>query len=410
MNKPPSKRGSGRGSKTPGKAGPTKSSGAAHGHAGKPGKPGKPKRAPWLPTVTGPVRAYRPSGAGAPGGDLRDPHADREAARYEQPIASREMILQLLTVADGPVTADALAEKLALTEPERFEALSARLRAMVRDGQLLQNRKGEFAPAARMDLIAGVVTANPDGFGFLRPEAGGGDDLFLSPFEMRKVMHGDRVLGSVTGVDRRGRREGAIVEVLERRLNRLIGRYTEEAGMGFVVPDDRRIQRNLLIPAESRGDAQPGQLVVAEIVKAADPQRPPIGRILTVLGDRLTASLAVQAAIHGHEIPHEFPQDVLNEAAAVPLDVDAATAAQRVDIRMLPLVTIDGEDAKDFDDAVYCEPNAEGFRLLVAIADVSHYVRPGTPLDEEATKRATSVYFPGFVVPMLPETLSNGIC
>ncbi len=343
-------------------------------------------------------------------GELRDPHADREAARYEQPIASREMILQLLTAADGPMTADVLAGKLALTEPDRFEALTARMRAMVRDGQLLQNRKGEFAPAARMDLIPGVVIANPDGYGFLRLETGGGDDLFLSPFEMRKVMHGDRVLGSVTGVDRRGRREGAIVEVLERRLTRLIGRYTEEAGIGFVVPDDRRIQRNLLIPAESRGDAQSGQLVVAEIVTTADPQRPPMGRILTVLGDRLTASLAVQAAIHGHEIPHEFPQPVLAEAAAVPLEVEPAAAAQRVDLRMLPLVTIDGEDAKDFDDAVYCEPNADGFRLVVAIADVSHYVRPGTPLDVEATNRATSVYFPGFVVPMLPETLSNGIC
>ena len=341
---------------------------------------------------------------------MSDPHAAREAARYEQPIASREMILQVLAAADGPIDADALAQKLALTEPDRFDALTNRLRAMVRDGQLLQNRKGGFAPAARMDLIPGVVIANPDGFGFLRPETGGGDDLFLSPFEMRKVMHGDRVLGSVTGVDRRGRREGAIVEVLERRLNRLIGRYTLEDGMSFVVPDDRRIQRNLLIPPESRGDAEHGQLVVAEIVKAADPQRPPIGRVLTVLGDRLTATLAVQAAIHGHEIPHEFGQDVLNQAAAVPLDVDAATAAQRVDIRMLPLVTIDGEDAKDFDDAVYCEPNADGFRLLVAIADVSQYVRPGSPLDEEATKRATSVYFPGFVVPMLPETLSNGIC
>jgi ribonuclease R len=360
--------------------------------------------------TTGAPRLHRGGGPGGMRGDMRDPHADREAARYEQPIASREMILQLLASADGPMPGDALAEKLALTAPDRFDALSNRLRAMVRDGQLMQNRKGEFAPAARMDLIPGVVIANPDGFGFMRPETGGGDDLFLSPFEMRKVMHGDRVLASVTGVDRRGRREGAIVEVLERRLNRLIGRYTEEAGISFVVPDDRRIQRNLLIPPESRGEAQPGQLVVAEIVKAADPQRPPIGRVLTVLGDRLTASLAVQAAIHGHEIPHEFPQEVLNEAAAVPIDVDATTAAQRVDIRMLPLVTIDGEDAKDFDDAVYCEPNADGFRLIVAIADVSHYVRPGTPLDDEATKRATSVYFPGFVVPMLPETLSNGIC
>ena len=366
----------------------------------------------WLPSWLGGPPRGQPKPLPATthtGGQPRDPYADREAARYEQPIASREMILQMLAEADGPIPAETLAEKLGLTDEARLEALTARLRAMVRDGQLLLNRKGAYAPAAVMDLIAGSVIANPDGYGFMRPEAGG-DDLFLPPSEMRKVMHGDRVLASVTGVDRRGRSEGAIVEVLERRLNRMIGRYTMEAGISFVVPDDRRIQRNVLVSPDARGDAQSGQLVVVELIQAPDPQRPPIGRVLTVLGDKLTASLAVQAAIHGHEIPHEFPQEVLDEAAAVPVEVEPATARQRVDLRALPLVTIDGEDAKDFDDAVYCETNREGFRLVVAIADVSHYVRPDAPLDEEATRRATSVYFPGFVVPMLPETLSNGIC
>lgn len=408
MSKTPSKGGAGRGGKSSGKAGPSRTHGAPHKSA--PTKSTN-KRPGWLPELP-PSRAAAagPARGPRPGHGLRDPHAAREAAKYEQPIASREMILQILAASDGPMDADALARKLALTEPDRFDALGKRLGAMVRDGQLLQNRKGAFAPAERMDLIPGVVIANPDGFGFLRPDAGGGDDLFLPPFEMRKAMHGDRVLASVTGMDRRGRREGAIVEVLERRLNRLIGRYTVEAGIGYVIPDDRRIQRNVLIAPDAAGDARHGQLVVAEITQAADAQRPPIGRVLAVLGDKLTASLAVQAAIHGHEIPHEFPQAVIDEATAVPLIVDVATAAARVDLRALPLVTIDGEDAKDFDDAVYCEPTRDGFRLVVAIADVSHYVRPGMPLDEEATKRATSVYFPGFVVPMLPETLSNGIC
>lgn len=370
-----------------------------HGPPGKGGKRGKADAAaPSAPRARNAPPAYN------------DPYAEREASRYEQPIASREAILQLLAAADGPMRAEALAETLGLSAPDRFDALGKRLAAMLREGQLLQNRKGEFAPAARMDLIPGVVIANPDGFGFLRPEAGGGDDLFLPPFEMRKAMHGDRVLASVTGVDRRGRREGAIVEVLERRLNRLIGRFTVESGISYVVPDDRRIQRNVQIPPDARLEAQNGQLVVCELVQAPDAKRPPIGRVLTVLGERLTASLAVQAAIHGHELPHEFPQAVLDEAAGVALTVPPELAAQRVDLRSTPLVTIDGEDAKDFDDAVYCEPNRDGFRLVVAIADVSHYVRPGTPLDEEATRRATSVYFPGFVVPMLPETLSNGIC
>ncbi|HZV23798.1 MAG TPA: RNB domain-containing ribonuclease, partial [Luteimonas sp.] len=426
MAKTPSKRGSGRG-------GAAKSSGPAGSSRGsrgtgrnEPGKKQRDKQVPgWLPDP-GLARAM---GAGKraavphsppptlgkrsiPHPPGHDPHAEREAARYERPIASRAMILQVLAANDGPMDADALAHKLALTEPDRYEALNKRLAAMLRDGQLLMNRKGAFAPAERMDLIPGVVIANPDGFGFLRPDAGTGknDDLFLPPFEMRKAMHGDRVLASVTGVDRRGRREGAIVEVLERRLNRLIGRYTVEAGIGYVVPDDRRIQRNVLVPPDASGDAKQGQLVVAEITQAPTPQRPPIGRVLAVLGDKLTASLAVEAAIHGHELPHEFPREVIDEATAVPLEVEPAIAAQRVDLRAMPLVTIDGEDAKDFDDAVYCEPTRDGFRLVVAIADVSHYVRPGTPLDNEAQLRATSVYFPGFVVPMLPETLSNGIC
>ena len=338
-----------------------------------------------------------------------DPYAEREALRYEQPIASREAILALLAEADRPLDAEQIAQQLQLTAPDRFEALTKRLAAMLRDGQLLANRRGHYAVAQRLDLIAGTVIANPEGFGFLRTETGG-DDLFLPPGELRKAMHGDRVLASVTGVDRRGRREGAIVEVLERRLNRIIGRFGERNGIGYVAPDDRRVLHEVMIPPDAREGAREGQLVVCEIVEPPRSGRPPFGKILTVLGDKLTPSLVVEAAIHGHGLPHEFSQEVLDQANAVPLSVDAAIAATRVDLRAMPLVTIDGEDAKDFDDAVWCEPNRNGFRLVVAIADVSHYVRPETPLDEEATLRATSVYFPGFVVPMLPETLSNGIC
>ena len=377
------------------------------------------KAAPWLPDTFAAQGGSKPPARRHPGqagagqaGTVHDPHAAREASRYADPIPSREAILKLLAEADGPMLAESIAERLDLDTPERRDALGKRLGAMLRDGQLLQNRRGGYLPAARMDLIAGTVIANPDGFGFLRPDTSTGksDDLFLSPLEMRKVLHGDRVMASVTGVDRRGRREGAIVEVLERRLNRLIGRFTLEAGISYVVPDDARIQRNVQIPADARLDANNGQLVVCEIVHAPDAYRPPIGRVLAVLGDKLTPSLVVEAAIHGHDLPHEFPPETIAEATAVPLQVTERDIAGRVDLRQLPLVTIDGEDAKDFDDAVWCEPNRNGFRLIVAIADVSHYVRPGAPLDDEAQKRATSVYFPGFVVPMLPETLSNGIC
>ena len=402
MSKPPSKRGTGRGKGAGGKPVGKSTTKQAAG-----------KRPPWMPEV--PAATTQRSGKRdghaftKPAQPQSDPHARREAERYAEPIASREMILQVLAAQDGPLDLDALAHKLALTAPDRFSALEKRLNAMLRDGQLLQNRRGGFLPASRNELVAGTVIANPDGFGFLRPEQGG-DDLFLPPYEMRKVSHGDRVLASITGMDRRGRGEAAIVEVLERRLTRLLGRYAEEVGIGYVVPDDKRIQRNVMIPQDARNGAKPGQLVVAEITTPQDAHRPPIGQVLAVLGDRLTASQAVEAAIHGHDIPHVFPPEVLAQATAVPLQVQHADIAGRVDLRTLPLVTIDGEDAKDFDDAVWCEPNADGFRLIVAIADVSHYVRPGTPLDDEAQLRATSVYFPGFVVPMLPETLSNGIC
>lgn len=390
-----------------------------------PGTPRKPaKLPPWMPESlatpakggrgksrdSAPPKSFvRGRSRPAPAAVLDDPYAAREAERYAQPIASREAILQLLDRCDGPQNAEEIGARLGLTEPERADALAKRLGAMVRDGQLVQNRRGGFAPVLVTNLIPGVVIANPEGFGFLRPDEGG-DDLFLPPYEMRKVMHGDRALANVTGIDRRGRREGSIARVLERGVNRLIGNFSVEMGINYVVPDDKRIQRSIQIPADATGGAKDGQLVVCELTQAPDTRRPPIGRVVAVLGDKLTPSLVVETAIHGHDLPHEFPPEVLDEATAIPMTVDPTMIGTRVDLRALPLVTIDGEDAKDFDDAVFCEPNRDGFRLVVAIADVSHYVRPGTPLDDEALKRATSVYFPGYVVPMLPETLSNGIC
>ena len=357
---------------------------------------------PAQPRNTAPRR-----GPATPG--VKDPFAEREALRYEFPIPSREALLAYLSERAEPLSAEQLADAMGLSAPDRFEALCKRLAAMLRAGQLLVNRRGAYAPAAKLDLIAGVVSANPDGYGFLRADTGG-DDLFLPPGEMRKALHGDRVLVSVTGMDRRGRREGAIVEVLERRTTRLVGRYAERDGVGLVQPDDRRLSQDVIVPLAERNDARTGQIVVAEITAPPTATRPPFGRILSVLGERLTPSLAVEVAIHGHSLPHHFPPAVLAQAAAVPLDVQPHELDGREDLRALPLVTIDGEDAKDFDDAVYAERVRGGYRLVVAIADVSHYVQPGSPLDAEAQLRGTSVYFPGYVVPMLPETLSNGIC
>ncbi|WP_395788512.1 ribonuclease R [Aquimonas sp.] len=414
------------GPKTPagksGKAGPKPGPRLGPKPAGAKGpKRGKP--APWLPDLppiplppppSGPVSADavlpRPRGKRPPPVvTVVDPFAEREASRYALPIPSREAILAHLEAQGEPVTAENIAADLQLTADDRFDALCKRLGAMLRDGQLLMNRRGGYAVARKLDLVPGIVLANADGFGFLRPDARG-DDIFLPPAQMRQVLHGDRVLVSVTGLDRRGRPEGAIVEVLERRTQRLVGRFQETDGIASVVPDDRRIHQEILIPPTARGDARTGQIVVCEITQAPSSNRLPLGKILTTLGEFLTPSLAVEMAIHGHDIPHVWPQEVLEQAAVVPIEVGEAERGVRIDLRETPLVTIDGETARDFDDAVYCEATGNGFRLVVAIADVSYYVRPGTALDDEAQKRATSVYFPGFVVPMLPETLSNGIC
>ncbi|OHC51616.1 MAG: ribonuclease R, partial [Rhodanobacter sp. RIFOXYA1_FULL_67_6] len=340
----------------------------------------------------------------------RDPHADREAQRYARPIPSREAILDLLEQRGELLTEARIAEALDIHDETDLEALRKRLAAMVRDGQLLLGRRGGYAPTQKLDLIAGVVLANAEGYGFLRPDEGG-DDLYLSPQQMRAVMHGDRVLASVVGIDRRGRRQGAIAEVLQRRSPRLVGRVVIDDGVTLVTPDDRRLNQDVMIKPGGELGARSGQIVVAEITDPPTSQRGPIGEIRAVLGERLQPSLVVEMAIASHDLPHEWPAEVLRDAAQVESAVTAAEREGRTDIRQLPLVTIDGADARDFDDAVYAEPKrGGGWRLIVAIADVSHYVQAGNALDREAYERSTSTYFPGFVVPMLPETLSNGIC
>jgi ribonuclease R len=375
-----------------------------------------PRKAAKVPkTQAGAPRQAR-RGRGVVSGDItaakrqHDPFAEREAQRYERPIPSREAILALLEERGELLTEARIAEALQLYDEYSIAALTKRLTAMVRDGQLLLGRRGGYAPARKLDLIPGVVLANAEGYGFLRPDEGG-DDLYLSPYQMRSVLHGDRVLASVVGVDRRGRRQGAIVEVLQRRSPRLVGRVVIENGVTLIVPDDRRLHQDVMIvPGQERG-ARSGQIVVAEITDPPTPYRGPLGAIRSVLGERLQPSLLVDMAIASYDLPHEWPPEVLREAEEVEPEVTAAEREGRTDLRKLPLVTIDGADARDFDDAVYAEPRrGGGWRLVVAIADVSHYVPVGSALDKEAYERSTSTYFPGFVVPMLPETLSNGIC
>ena len=339
----------------------------------------------------------------------KDPRFREESARYGKPVPSREHLLKTLADAQEPLGFDALVERLGLHERALRQALSKRLAAMVRDGQLLLNRTDEYCLIDRLSLVVGTVSGHRDGFGFLVAD-GGGDDLFLPYREMRMLMHGDRAAARVIGRDERGRPEGTIVEVLERRTKQVAGRFSLEAGVGFVVPDNRRISHRVVIPPQYVGPARHEDLVVAEIIEQPSRNRDPVGKVTRVLPQGGSADTAIDLAIASHGLPHEFSAGALRESRKYGREVDAAGRAGRLDLREFPLVTIDGEDARDFDDAVWAEPAAGGFRLIVAIADVSHYVRPGTELDTGARERATSVYFPTRVLPMLPEALSNHLC
>jgi len=340
---------------------------------------------------------------------LADPFYEREPERYESPLPSREYILQLLTDAGCPVDADAFAGQLHITEAER-DLFQRRLGAMQRDGQLMLNRKRQLCLPDKLDLIKGRVEGHPDGFGFVVPEEGG-DDLYLSPKEMHRVLHGDKVLVRVAGFDRRGRREARIVEVLEHVNRFVVGRYYLEGGVGFLIAENRRINQDILVPPENAGNAQSGQVVMVEILTQPGAHNEAVGRVSEVLGSFTAPGMEIEIALRKHDLPYVFPPEAEEQAKQLPAKVLKKDLTGREDIRHLPLVTIDGETARDFDDAVYCESlGRSGFRLVVAIADVSHYVKPRDALDSEGFNRGNSVYFPRRVIPMLPEALSNGLC
>ncbi|HET9024571.1 MAG TPA: ribonuclease R, partial [Burkholderiaceae bacterium] len=330
----------------------------------------------------------------------------------KSPKLSPEAILEALSAARAPLTPSDLAERLAVRTDEDRLAFNAQVEELERAGRIVRNRAGVLLIAARANLLSGQVQGHRDGFGFLIRDDGG-QDLVLSEHEMSKVLHGDRVLARITGTDRRGRPEGEIVEVIERRTNKLVGRLLNERGVTIVVPEDQRIQHDILVPPGAVLTAEPGQVVVVEILQQPQRYVQPVGRVVEVLGAIDDPGMEIEIAVRKFAVPHEFSADVLEQAEALPDGVLPKDFRGRVDLRDVPLVTIDGEDARDFDDAVYCEPisgRRKGWRLIVAIADVSHYVKPGDPLDVEAQGRSTSVYFPRRVIPMLPEKLSNGLC
>ncbi|MDV7106213.1 ribonuclease R [Vibrio sp. TH_r3] len=343
----------------------------------------------------------------------KDKFADREAEKYDNPVPSREFITEFLKQANVPMNRNDLFEALGLSGEEQYEGLRRRLRAMERDGQLVFTRRQCYALPEKLEMIKGTVIGHRDGFGWVRPEGSAGkeNDVLLPHHQMRTIIHGDYVLVQPTGNDKRGRKEGRLIRVLEERKTQIVGRFFLEQGYSYVVPDDSRIHQDILIPDHEKMNARMGNVVVIEITNRGSRSKGMTGRVVEVLGENMAPGMETQIAIRTHQIPNDWPEAVEKQIQGLAEHVPEEAKVGRVDLTDLPLVTIDGEDARDFDDAVFCEKKPSGgWRLWVAIADVSHYVRPGTALDKEAINRGNSVYFPSQVVPMLPEVLSNGLC
>jgi ribonuclease R len=340
----------------------------------------------------------------------KDPFYEREKEKYALPIPSRELIMQVLDEYGRPMSRNQLLAALEVHDENEQEALGYRLKAMLRDNQIMQDRRGRFCLLGRINLKRGTVQGHPDGYGFFIPDEGG-EDMVLSAKEMRSVMHGDQVLAYQSGLDRRGRPEGKIHEVIEHANSTVVGRFFSEHGVGFVIPDSKRLTQDISIPLEFSAAAKDGQMVLVEVIAFPSKRNQAVGKVIHILGEHMAPGMEIEVSILAHAIPATWPDDVTAAVAKIPQHVTEDQCRGRADLRHLPFVTIDGEDAKDFDDAVYCYRKPKGgFQLYVAIADVSHYVAVNSALDKEAARRGNSVYFPGKVVPMLPEALSNGIC
>ncbi|MCW8108027.1 ribonuclease R [Alteromonas ponticola] len=339
-----------------------------------------------------------------------DPHFEREQAKYENPVASREFLLKVLNESERPLSFLEICNEVNAQDEDSRIGIQRRLRAMEREGQVEFTKHKKYAPGDQSALIRGKIIGHRDGYAFLRPQDNSGD-LFISKGQMQLFLHDDEVEAKQSGTDRRGRREAYITQVITPREEPIVGRYFTEQGIGVVIPDDSRINHEIIIPPEHVNGARMGQVVVVEITQRPRRRVNPVGKIIEVLGEHLAPGMEIEMALRTFDIPHVWPKAVEKQVENLDDQVPEKAKDGRVDLRQLPLVTIDGEDARDFDDAVFCEPlDNGGWQLWVAIADVSYYVRPGNALDTEALNRGNSVYFPEQVIPMLPEVLSNGLC
>ena len=342
----------------------------------------------------------------------KDPFLKREKQRYEHPLPSREWIIELLEQKGVPSKIEVLARELSITE-EEYEFFERRLKAMARDGQVLINRRGAVCAADKLDLVKCRVEAHKDGFGFAVPLTPTKDgDFVLYERQMRGIMHGDIVTVRPAGIDRRGRREGTVLDIVERAQSKVVGRFYMDRGVAILEAEDKRLNQSIVLEPDSVAHFKPesGQVIVGEIETYPEQNRPAVAKIIEVLGDYADSGMEIEIAVRKHHLPHQFSEACAKAAKKIPDRVRKSDLKGRVDLRDLPLVTIDGETARDFDDAVFAEKIGRNYRLVVAIADVSHYVRPDDAIDTDAQERSTSVYFPRRVIPMLPENLSNGIC
>ncbi|WP_118791269.1 ribonuclease R [Neisseria lactamica] len=342
----------------------------------------------------------------------KDPFLSREKQRYEHPLPSREWIVELLERKGVPSKIEVLARELSITE-EEYEFFERRLKAMARDGQVLINRRGAVCAADKLDLVKCRVEAHKDGFGFAVPLTPAKDgDFVLYERQMRGIMHGDIVTVRPAGIDRRGRREAVVLDIVERAQSKVVGRFYMDRGVAVLEAEDKRLNQSIVLEPDSVAHFKPesGQVIVGEIEAYPEQNRPAVAKIIEVLGDYADSGMEIEIAVRKHHLPHQFSEACAKAAKKIPDHVRKSDLKGRVDLRDLPLVTIDGETARDFDDAVFAEKIGRNYRLVVAIADVSHYVRPDDAIDMDAQERSTSVYFPRRVIPMLPENLSNGIC
>ena len=342
----------------------------------------------------------------------KDPFLKREKQRYEHPLPSREWIIELLEQKGVPSKIEVLARELSITE-EEYEFFERRLKAMARDGQVLINRRGAVCAADKLDLVKCRIEAHKDGFGFAVPLTPTKDgDFVLYERQMRGIMHGDIVTVRPAGIDRKGRREGTVLDIVERAQSKVVGRFYMDRGVAILEAEDKRLNQSIVLEPDSVAHFKPesGQVIVGEIETYPEQNRPAVAKIIEVLGDYADSGMEIEIAVRKHHLPHQFSEACTKAAKKIPDHVRKSDLKGRVDLRDLPLVTIDGETARDFDDAVFAEKIGRNYRLVVAIADVSHYVRPDDAIDTDAQERSTSVYFPRRVIPMLPENLSNGIC